>query len=247
MPTVQGPALVLQVRDYSETSQIVTLYLRSGGKVRGLAKGAKRPKGSFGGALDTLWFGEALVLDRQGRGMNLLTGFSVRTAYPELRRSRERLASALWIVEILLRLTPEGDPHPAVLDAASDALHRLEAGDPPEAALTPFEGRFLIEAGYRPQAARCVACDRTPGGGDAFFFSGWRGGLLCPGCRRADWNAAPMPSEAARDLEDCLVRLQSGDGPAPLPAERRARLQSWLTVCLSAHMEEEPRTLRYLR
>ncbi len=45
-------ALVLRVVEFSETSLIVTLFTRDFGKVRGLAKGARRPKGPFESALD---------------------------------------------------------------------------------------------------------------------------------------------------------------------------------------------------
>src|SRR5215469_9956027 len=47
-------ALVLRVVEFSETSSIVTLFSREFGKLRGLAKGARRLKGPFESALDLL-------------------------------------------------------------------------------------------------------------------------------------------------------------------------------------------------
>ena len=40
-------AFVLRRVDFSETSQVVHLYTLDGGKVHGIAKGAKRRKSSF--------------------------------------------------------------------------------------------------------------------------------------------------------------------------------------------------------
>ena len=38
-------ALVFRAVEFSETSSVVTLFTRDFGKIRGLAKGARRPKG----------------------------------------------------------------------------------------------------------------------------------------------------------------------------------------------------------
>ena len=44
---VSDEAISLSVSDYSETSQIVSLFTLHSGRVRLLAKGSKRPKNAF--------------------------------------------------------------------------------------------------------------------------------------------------------------------------------------------------------
>ncbi|HAC09503.1 MAG TPA: DNA repair protein RecO, partial [Phycisphaerales bacterium] len=52
MPTIRDEAVCVRHWDFSETSQTVSLFLRDHGLVRGLAKGARRERGSFSGGFD---------------------------------------------------------------------------------------------------------------------------------------------------------------------------------------------------
>ena len=54
MPLEKANAIVVRLVDFSETSQVVTLFTREFGKIGALAKGAHRQKGPFDSALDLL-------------------------------------------------------------------------------------------------------------------------------------------------------------------------------------------------
>ena len=51
MHTLKDTAICIRRWDFSETSQTVSLLTREHGILRGLAKGAKREKGTFSGEL----------------------------------------------------------------------------------------------------------------------------------------------------------------------------------------------------
>jgi DNA repair protein RecO (recombination protein O) len=69
----KSPAIVLRVVDWSETSSVVTLFTREFGKVRGLAKGARRPKGPFESALDLLAVCRVVFIRKSSDALDLLT------------------------------------------------------------------------------------------------------------------------------------------------------------------------------
>ncbi|MHC4155757.1 MAG: DNA repair protein RecO, partial [Planctomycetota bacterium] len=50
-------AICIRAVDYSETSQIVTFFTRANGKVGAIAKGSKRPKSAFDGAIEVFSHG----------------------------------------------------------------------------------------------------------------------------------------------------------------------------------------------
>ncbi len=66
-------ALVLRAVEFSETSSVVTLFTRDFGKIRGLAKGARRPKGPFESALDLLSLCRLVFLRKSSEALDLLT------------------------------------------------------------------------------------------------------------------------------------------------------------------------------
>ncbi len=50
-------AICIRAADFSETSQIVTLFTRATGKIKAIAKGSKRPKSKFDGPIEIFSYG----------------------------------------------------------------------------------------------------------------------------------------------------------------------------------------------
>ena len=87
MSAEKAQALVLRARPFGETSAIITLLTREGGKVRGLAKGAWRPKSKFDAALDLLSICQVLVLHRQSGNLSrAMVGVTYRSLVCAVRR-----------------------------------------------------------------------------------------------------------------------------------------------------------------
>ena len=106
-----------------------------------LAKGSKKEKSSFGGALDLFYLGPALILFRPRAGLHLLTAFTVEESWPALRHDLHRFYLVCHLAEILTGMTREEEPLPEVFDlvvaggvavrlfSAGEQLVRLEAPD----------------------------------------------------------------------------------------------------------------------
>ncbi len=69
----KATAIVLRTVEFSETSLILTLFTREFGKVRGLAKGARRLKSAFESALDLLALCRIVFLRKSSEALDLLT------------------------------------------------------------------------------------------------------------------------------------------------------------------------------
>lgn len=72
MPLLAMEGWVLKGIDYSETSRIVTLWTKEKGKIRALAKGARRLKSPFENALDLLNLCRFQVIHKGGIRLTLL-------------------------------------------------------------------------------------------------------------------------------------------------------------------------------
>src|SRR5512143_2186053 len=73
MSSEKATAIVLRTVEFSETSLILTLFTREFGKVRGLAKGARRLKSAFESALDLLALCRIVFLRKSSDALDLLT------------------------------------------------------------------------------------------------------------------------------------------------------------------------------
>jgi len=184
MPPINDQAVVLRLTDYSETSQIVTLFSADHGRLRLIAKGIRRgTRQRFAVGLDLLELGSVAFLPARVAGqLATLTDWVQREPFTALRRELVRLYGALYAAELVDMLTEEGDPHPALFAALVAALRQLAGTGPAAAAVPVFQWELSRAIGYAPRLDACVECGRpfaTPG---PVYFSATAGGLLCRDC-----------------------------------------------------------------
>jgi DNA repair protein RecO (recombination protein O) len=126
MPSEKSRAIVLKVVDFSESSSIVTLFTEDFGKVGALAKGAKRPKGPFEGALDLLALVRIVFLHKSSESLDLLTEAKLERRFRSAQRDLARLYAGYYVAELLAELTDSGDPHRQLFQAADAALSAFD-------------------------------------------------------------------------------------------------------------------------
>jgi len=126
MSAEKAQALVLRARPFGETSAIITCLTREVGKVRGLAKGAWRPKSKFDAALDLLSICQVLVLHRSSGNLDLFTEAFLEHRF-RIGRYESSFAAGLYIAELLDSVTVDADPQPELFDLATRAIRFLSA------------------------------------------------------------------------------------------------------------------------
>ena len=195
MPVRGDHAVVLRLTDYSETSQIVTLFTAQAGLVRLIAKGSRRgTRTRFAAGLDLLEYGEVSYAPARGEaGLGTLTEWVQRDAFTGLRTELIRQYGGLYAVELVSKLTEEYDPHPELFSALLELLHRLDAGPrgsspdsgapaDPATLIVRFQGALLKAIGYTPILGHCVGCGQPRVRGTRAYFSSTAGGLICRDC-----------------------------------------------------------------
>lgn len=203
------PALILRTYDFANTSQVVVALTRDLGKVRGLAKGARRAKGTFEGGFDVGAVVELGVI-RKTEGLDVLTKARMIEAFPGLRESIAALYAAFFAMELAAELTVEHDPHPDFYDLTLNTMRLLDRGAPADIALFHFEARTMSLLGYMPRVEACALCGAKLPAKPA--FSPRFGGALCAMCGPKDPGAKQVSAGALR----MLARL--AEGAIPLEA-----------------------------
>jgi DNA repair protein RecO (recombination protein O) len=139
------PAYLLHHYAWRDSSRILELITRSHGRVSVFARAARRGGSTLPAALQP--FGELLVSWNARGEAGQLTG-AERVRSPAALAG-DRLMSAFYANELLIRLLPRHDPHPALFDAYATLLDRLhDALAHPTRGLRLFEKRLLEELGW---------------------------------------------------------------------------------------------------
>jgi DNA repair protein RecO (recombination protein O) len=179
--------LCLRKTEYSETSQILTLFARNHGLLRVIAKGAHRTTkagaSKFGGGIDLLDLADAVFTDRTDKDLATLTEWSLKDGHLDLRKNLRGLYLAQYAAELVSLLIEEHDPHPELFDHLQTCINNL-ATPALEQSFLAFQIELLRETGYLPELTICTSCGREIATSIAtqISFSPDRGGILCRNC-----------------------------------------------------------------
>jgi len=230
MAAEKTQAIVLKVVEFSETSCVVTLFTEDFGKIGALAKGARRPKGPFEGAIDLLALIRIVFLRKSSDALDLLTEAKLQRRFRSAERELARLYAGYYVAELLTELTERGDPHPALFRAADRTLWSLDRGAPLAETVVRFELTALKEVGHLPSLDGCVVCGRPVAPAGRVPFGMIAGGVLCDECRPGRRGVVSVSSAVIGTLRNATSENSEGDVPAIPPAihgELRAVLNNY--------------------
>jgi len=182
MALYKTDAVVMSRRGLGESDRLVEFYTRDFGKVRGVAKAARRPRSRFGSALETFTLGRLVFFDAGRSDLVRIDHFDILHPFVAVRESLERLGRGAWALECVARLSADRDAHPALYGLLLRALRALDRGEAPERVSACFGLRAIDLLGHRPRIDRCVGCGRAFPFPDPVLDVG-EGGLVCTACR----------------------------------------------------------------
>ncbi len=201
--TFRTEAIVLRRSDFGESDRLLTLFSKEFGKIRAVAKGARKPQSRKTGHVELFMCSRFLLAE--GRDLHIVTQAELVEAYAPLRADLVRVTYAAYACELLDRFTTENDRHSDMYDLLSQALGWFAGESDLLLAARVYELRLLNMAGYRPQLHECLHC-REPIQEQDQFFSVALGGLLCPNCQAADARALPLTAVAVKVLRYLQTR-----------------------------------------
>ena len=183
MASEKTRAIVIRLVEFSESSCVVTLFTEDFGKIGALAKGARRPKSAFEGALDLLALVRIVFLHKSSEALDLVTEAKLERRFRAGQRDLARLYAGYYVAELLAELTDASDPHCELFVAAEQTLLALDQSADVPAAVLRFELAALRLVGHLPSLDQCVACGRAVEAEGRAAFGMTAGGVLCAACR----------------------------------------------------------------
>src|SRR3954465_1992574 len=217
-------AIVLSRFDLGEADRVLTLITPTGGKLKAIAKGIRRPTSRIGGSLEP--FAELTVLLARGRTFDVVTQVSVGHAWLNLRDSLESAATAWYLAELADRSLEERHAAEPVYSLLKRGYELLDAGMAPGRVARWFEMHLADELGVRPEVDRCVECDRMLEAEESFRWVPPLGGVLCHRC--------PGPPESRTALSLDALKL--------LKAYQRLDVEALAALRLGVAVEREVET-----
>ena len=238
MPLLKTPAITLKSRKWGDADRLVTFYTLRFGKLRGVARGARRMKSRFGCALEPFVHCDLNLFEKRHDPVYRITQADILEPFSGLREDLSLMSGAARLVNLVAAVTAEGDAGPRIFQTLLTGLRLLPEGGEPSLTALLFQIRLLGETGFQPQTDQCVgcggglrsACDVVP-----TIFSPQAGGAVCGPCAdrysdqclRLSPGSFALLQHALRWSPQVLTRLKAA---GQVREQLEAAIEAYITV-----------------
>jgi DNA repair protein RecO (recombination protein O) len=235
MALKESEAIVLRVYPLRESDLLVTLFTRAEGKVKGVARAAKKSKRRFGGALEALTYVRAFYDDRERQELARLDSCEVIESPMATEVTYARSVALAHVAELLDQLMPDREASDAVFRLSLAVIAELR-GDSVWMPITYFDLWMTRLMGFLPELSECIACGRALDGSRAFWHA-LADGLMCLDDKRI---ASSELSPESRKIAARMLKARASDfAGIEWPRVLCADLRKFLIQILERHIEKK--------
>lgn len=192
-------AIVLDTIDYSESDKIVTFHTPGYGRLKGIAKGARRSRRRFVNSMDPFSLVDLVFFHKEGRDLVNITECKLKYPFGKIKEDIQKISYGSYMLEFIREMTRELQDGRKVFGLLLLFLKMLEEEEAPEKVLILFEVRALTVLGYHLALKKCNLCAGIPKGGRQ-YFSSEHGGIICADCKNKVRSCLPLSMGTAKFL-----------------------------------------------
>jgi DNA repair protein RecO (recombination protein O) len=235
MSLKQSEAIVLRTYPLREADLLVTLFTRTEGKVKGVARAAKKSRRRFGGALEPLTWVRAYYEDRERQELARLDSCDILESPLSTSVDYPRVVALEHVAEALDELLPDREANDAIYRLAVSVLRQLRTGSI-WMALTYFQLWLVRLVGFLPELSACGNCGQSLNGSKAFYHA-LADGLMCGRHKRLASSELSAESRAVA-LQMFRLPLESFAAESWTSAQG-ADLRRFLLQIVERHIEKK--------
>jgi DNA repair protein RecO (recombination protein O) len=191
---------ILRTLSYSESDLIVSFYSHDFGKLKGIAKGAKRSKKRFANVFEPFSLTDIIFTRKSRDTLAFIESCDIVDHYDTIRANMEKTLIASYFIDLTDHFSPEGKKNEDIFRLLQDFLVLLGREKVSDSIVRFFEIRLLKLAGFEPALDHCVLCRTPVTNGNAYFFNAGRGGITCSACAKTQKYEQPISAGTLRTL-----------------------------------------------
>ena len=244
MPARVSEALVLRTYPFKEADLVVSFLTRDQGKLRGVAKRARRPTSTFGSGLERLSHVRMAYFQRESRELVNLDSCELIRSQFDLASDYQAGIALDYFAEATDLLLPSGEANEKFFRLLVAVLESLR---PPGVekvwrAVTYFSLWAVRLSGWLPELHVCLSCGSMlddPESPERAFFSRGQAGLTCGHCRRlAGGGNSWELSRESREIVGQILRQPVAQVSVPGWTQATAAdLRRFLVQQMESHAE----------
>jgi DNA repair protein RecO (recombination protein O) len=141
-------AINIKSSNTGEADKIITLFSKGLGKIRAIAKGARRPTSKFGGRLEIFTYNHVQLAT--ARSLDIMSQCETIESFYKLRESKEKLNSGFYMVKLVDIITEDRQRNDEIFGLLLSALYALQSLGDPILLSRAFEVKLSKIEGFLP-------------------------------------------------------------------------------------------------
>jgi len=207
---IKDSAVIIAVRDFRETSAIVTVITKGRGKLRLIAKGVRRKKPQLSGSLRIGSVGEIVYYYKQASTLHLLKEANFKESF--YTDSLDRLCMLQAILELSDLVALEGEGNEEFFELLARSIRSLKVEDPWYVFFV-FEVGVLKLNGLYPELSKCDLCGIEISDSEEIYINPRGIEVYCSRCRSKDSLVISSNSlKLIRNIEKGVSAGMKGSG-----------------------------------
>lgn len=197
-----SPAFIIRTWEFGESDLLVSFFTPERGRLKGVAKGARKSRQRFANCLDLFCLTRLEYERRREEGLYFLHSGKLIHAFPGLRSDFVALSLASYMIELTEILFPLGVAAKRMFELLHAAFSALDKEKQIDSFRILFEAKAMTVGGYGIDLSRCCVCGRTfQGEGRAVFKQG-SGGIACLKCGQESKTFPGLGPATVKALND---------------------------------------------
>lgn len=198
--TYKATGFVLKSLSYGESDLIVTLYSLEFGKIKGIAKGAKRSRKRFANVFEPFSLIRFIFSRKNRDTLAFIESCDIIDHYTLIRQDLEKTLTASYFIDLADHFSLEGKTNENLFMLLQDFLAWLARENVSDPAIRFFEMRLLKITGFEPSLSACVRCKTPVVNGASYYFFPKEGGIFCAACARPERYDQAVSAGTVRTL-----------------------------------------------
>jgi DNA repair protein RecO (recombination protein O) len=226
MPLRESEAIVLRSFPLGEADRLVSFLSRTEGRLKGVARGARRTKSQFGSTLETLSHVRIWFYERETRDLVRISQCEIMESFYEAQKDYTKNLALALISQIVELVLPEHEATDPVFRLILVAAREVSSGKSIWLPLTYFALWCTRLAGWLPSFERCQNCGKEYGAQSAWVMP--NGEFVCPDCRIGGRQVSPAVLQLGRRMLGEKLEVLAQNPPAN--AELKVLLEDMLDI-----------------
>ncbi len=246
MPLYRTKGIVLRSFNLSETDKLVTFMTERYGKVKCVAKAARKIKSKFIGSLEPMSYIQLIYFGKETQQLHRLNHADIIQSFQTVREDFQKLYTGIYMNELVDCMAPEGHQEVNIFHLLLDSLTALKDQTNLEPLCRMFEIRLLALSGYRPELDQCTICRSKKVFGWIGFSYGRRG-IVCATCMRTNGHEIKLTTGTLSYLRKLLTLDIKCSGRLKFPKGMDGEIEKVTHRLVKAYIGRELKSYPFIK